>query len=166
MYVLIQCITCNKAVLCPYNCSSKTPMNTARRRRQAGRQAPGRSLAGNTSGAILHAAPTVLAMHPKDFRLSAISGLCGLQINLFVHIDSGFFSAVAFGWHWAAAWLWCPPACASPVCRLEDVHSRRMDATGRMMFRGRLSDSNQGTVVIVDSRGCRFNSRTWLYVYT
>jgi hypothetical protein len=52
-----------------------------------------------------------------------------------------FFSAVAFGWHWAAAWLWCPPACALLLTgvrlRLEEVHSGRMDATGRMLFRGR-----------------------------
>jgi len=70
-------------------------MNTAR---QAGRRQGGAGAAwlATQAASILHAAPTVLAMHPKDFRLFAISGLCGLQINLFVHIDSGFFFSCCF----------------------------------------------------------------------
>jgi hypothetical protein len=57
---------------------------------------------------------------------------------------------------------------SSPVCdcdwrrSIQGVWMRQ----GGCYFEDDFSDSNQETVVIIDSRGCRFNSRTWPYVYT
>jgi hypothetical protein len=114
-------------------------MNTARRRKQA--DAGRCSWAGKHEAA--HQSFSCLRQYPKDSSLVCYIRTCGLQINLLCVSTHGGFSqlllCLALGCGMA---LGDPGLCSSssPVCS----------------FGVDLSDINQGTVVIIDSRGCRF----------
>ena len=140
IYTYTHChITCDKAVLYPCNCSSEAPMNTARRRRQAGRHQGGAGTAWLAAQAAQSFTLHQLSWpYTRRIRLSAISGRVACRsISLYISTQD-FFQLLL----WAGTGLrrrFGDPglcSCSSPVCRLEEVHSRRMDATGREIFEG------------------------------